>query len=563
MRKFNFIKIVCGLLLSVFTLSISVSCDRKGEELKSESKSTETKKNICVDEKAINNGKESPCEYEYLNSKTFLVNVSVIDTEFSDGSSGGVLENGTKYRALVYKEDGSCFSYKDLIIGDISEQNISFQKENKEKYTIVIYSFNSKELSQITDSERENINTSVLGFNIDQGQLMYAKIENYEPSEGKNIEVKLKHKFSLFTLIVDNSDTLSDFYKIEKVEYAKINNNQKGKIFLSSGNVTERTEPIDQNLVFLENKVTLGGKLNSEVVWLNVDNESEVNLIYKLKSDLYSKVGSYFASNEEQERAKDFDDKEVRKSFKIVQGNKYEKIITKQKCGAWKADTEFLEFMCQNLGANLSSFDFVVNLGQQQLEKDKHPGIKVDAIGAKYQWGKKYPFFTSELEKQFDEGKFTWLEFQKDKDLTPAYDLDWRGDYKTKSDPCPDGYRLPRVNEIYDLYEYNRSNINDISEKSISIFQGSYNVKDSDKYNSITGIGIGYFLLLQSNGSRKSYGSLNSETGYVNIAVSAEPINTGEYVRALKIGGERVQFIEKGTDQYLYHFGLTVRCVKE
>jgi|GEM_PF-1618821 len=571
MRKFNFKKILCGLLLSVFALSISVSCDRKEDELKSKSKSPETKKEICTDEKAINNGKESPCEYEKPNPEpnpkpnpeAFPVKVSVTDTEFSDGSSAGVLENGTKYRTVVYKEDGSYFSHKDFVVGDISEQNISFEKEDKEKYTIVIYSFNSKELPQITDSEKVNISTSVLDFNINQGQLMYAKVENYQPIKDGNIEVKLRHKFSLFTLIIDNSNTLSDFYKIEKVEYAKISNNQKGKIFLSSGNVTERTEPTDQNLVFLENMFTLGKKSNSEVVWLNVDNESTVKLTYKLKSDLYSKVGSYFANNEEQERAKELDDKEVSKSFSVIQGNKYEQVITKQKCGAWKSDTEFMEFMCQNLGANSSSFDFAVNLGQQQIEKDKHTGVTVDAIGAKYQWGKKDPFFTSELEKQFDEGSFTWLEFQKDKDLSPAPDLDWRGDYKMVSDPCPNGYRLPRVNEIYDLYEYNKANISDISERSISIFQGSYNVKDSEDYSSITGIGLGYFLLLQSNGSRKSYGDLNSEMGYVNIAVSAEPVHTGEYVRALKIGGEKIQFIEKGRDQYIYYFGLTVRCVKE
>jgi len=559
MKKFSFRKILYVGFLSMCISSIS--CGRSNDEPKPSPVVTPEK---CSDEKAINNGGEAPCEYEKSKPDTLSISVSVIDTELADGSLGGKLAAETKYRTIVYKEDGSYFLHNDYIVDSDTNENFSLIKSDTEKYTIVVYSFNSiKDLPEVTDAEKGNINTALLNFDVNQGQLMYAKVENYKPLKNENIELKLKHKFIPFTLTIDNGATPSDFYKIEKVEYAKINNNQKGEISLSSGNITNRTDLQEQNLIFPGDILPLGKEYSSTPIWLNI--EKETNLIYKLKTDLSSKIGTTFMNDDEIERKKNFDDKEINKIIKI-QNSSNQEIIKKQKCGAWMSDTKFLEFMCLNLGASASSFDSVVNLGHPLVNETgtvvTHPTVGGDFLGAKYLWGKKNPIVTQEEDLNLISETIEWG--NRGDYPVISDDLAWRSDTKTLSDPCPNGYRIPGLDEINAIFEYNRySEDFTIDEKSLSYFSLRFPAKFKKPFTN--SIAVGYFLILQSAGYYNSKGEYIRENDYVNIAVATKG-NDNIRVRSVKLGDrsmEKIQVIPKGSEEEQKRYAITVHCVKE
>jgi len=538
MRKLNFKEILCGLLLSMCVVSITISCGRDNEDPKQEK----------------------------TNPDTFSIGIQIADTEFSDGISNGEFAADTKYRAIVYREDGSYLMHNNYTIG-ASNENFSFNKKSSEKYTVVVYSFNStKDLPAITDSEKGNIRTAVLDFDVNQGQIMYAKIDNYKLSKSENIKVKLKHMLIPFTLIVDNSATPSDFYKIQKVEYAKISNNQKGKISIFSGEVIERSDSQEQNLLFPVGTLPLGVKSSSTPVWLNVDKIA--NLIYKLKTDFSDKIGSGFSptENRAKEKAENFEDKEISKSINVEQVAKYDEVITKQKCGAWISNSEFLEFMCQNLGATASSFDFIANLGHSKGFTDEHPSVNENALGAKYQWGKKEPILTQDDENKLNHGKIEWL-YDEEKFAPVDDNSAWKGISKTELDPCPDGYRIPSVDEISSMYEYNKVITSNIEEKGSYIFSRKMN--RGGKEYSINAVGFGYFLLLQTNGYRGIIGELNeNEDNLINILVAGKP-NDVTHPRSVRIGvdltgkNRGLTVINHEDREGHSRIGLTVRCVKE
>jgi len=537
MKKLSIKRIFC-ILSSIGMVCAYISCSRNSDEPKPVSDhSSKTEK--CTDDKATNKGEDLPCKYEESKPKPISIGISVVDTELPGEESVGKLTTGTRYRAIFYKEDGSYFAHNDYAVDSSTNQNFSFENGDTEKYTIVVYSFNStEELPEITEAEKGNIKSSVLDFDVNQGQLMYAKLDSYKPSNDENIEVKLKHKFIPFVLSVDNSATLSDFYKIEKVEYAKISNNQKGKISLSSGEITERTNLQEQNVIFSEGILPLGAKSSSTPVWLNV--EGDTNLIYKLKTDLPS-------YEREKERAKRFEDKEISKSIS-VKGNKYEEIVAKQKCGAWISDTEFLEFMCQNLGTTASSFDMAVNLG---YEYNKHPSVTRDATGAMYQWGKKDPVLTQE-ENLKNKGAVTgW-------DSTPVSDNNaWNSDFKTALDPCPDGYRIPKESEISKLWEYNIEHFDECNDVGIKYYS-TISRAITDGIRIIYACGMGYFLTLISDGYRKpENGKHGRELSEINIPVTSKTNNEDSHTRILTLFENNPTKIGKEA------YGVKVHCVKE
>jgi len=546
MRKLNFKEILCGLLLSMCVVNITISCVRDNESPK-------------------------PVKQETAPNPDILsIGINIADTEYADGTSSGALLNGIKYRAIVYKEDGSYLMHNDYTIGG-SNGNLSFNKKNNGKYIVVVYSFNStKELPAITDAEKGNIRSAVLDFDLSQGQPMYTRVENYVPSKSEDIKVKLKHMFVPFTLVIDNSATPSDFYKIEEIEYARIDNNQKGKISLLHGGVTERAYLQKQDLVFSVGTLPLGEKSSSTTVWLNVDKAAE--LVYKLKTNISSKIGSDFGvdGDGEKEYAKNLEDKEIKKSINIEQGNKHEETVTKQKCGAYISDTEFLEFMCQNLGATAKSFDFATNLGRIQGFVDVHPSVDENALGAKYQWGKKEPILTQDEEVNLDLGKIEWS--NDGEELAPVKDDSaWKGNIKTDLDPCPSGYKIPSVDEIKNLFEYNKDIATHIGKKGVHYF--AREVQRGGKPYGINAVAFGSFLLLQTNGYRNVFGDLRdneNKDNFINIAVASKP-NDVLPARSVRIGMMFTSGIEKHGVTVMEHsdvndveyVGLTVRCVKE
>lgn len=97
-------------------------------------------------------------------------------------------------------------------------------------------------------------------------------------------------------------------------------------------------------------------------------------------------------------------------------------------CGAYTATGVWREFMCQNLGADMSADPFT-------------PSAIIH--GAKYQWGAQTGEtgrYYSQAEDQANSGTISnWI--------APVTDLAWQDGVKTAKDPCPSGYRVPTASE--------------------------------------------------------------------------------------------------------------------
>jgi len=93
-------------------------------------------------------------------------------------------------------------------------------------------------------------------------------------------------------------------------------------------------------------------------------------------------------------------------------------------CGAYISDTNWIAFMCHNLGADESLDPFIPAKGLH---------------GAKYQWGRKTPVLTMAQ----DQASSATIPGWDNTNLWPVDSLFWMGGIKTNYDPCPDGYSVP------------------------------------------------------------------------------------------------------------------------
>lgn len=198
-------------------------------------------------------------------------------------------------------------------------------------------------------------------------------------------------------------------------------------------------------------------------------------------------------------------------------------------CGAYLANGEFKEFMCHNLGADMTLDPFV-------LDRAMH--------GDYYQWGKSEALATAYTADGPIPGYW---------DIPLAEATDWQDDVKGPADPCPDGFRVP----TRALWEEIVNN-NDIMPT------GTFN--DSDT-NWGAGVKIGNDLLLPAAGIKANGGIT---VGRGNIArywssTNAVPPPNGP-------GGTGLSGYMEISQMYLFepiisnvglNAGNSVRCVKE
>ncbi|MGB6093815.1 MAG: hypothetical protein WBF83_08655 [Moheibacter sp.] len=88
-------------------------------------------------------------------------------------------------------------------------------------------------------------------------------------------------------------------------------------------------------------------------------------------------------------------------------------------CGTFMANGEWKEWMCHNLGADMSLDPF-------ELSKGIH--------GDYYMWGKSEPLATVDTDPGTIPGFY---------DIPVAEGDAWLNDQKTENDPCPNGFRVP------------------------------------------------------------------------------------------------------------------------
>lgn len=199
-------------------------------------------------------------------------------------------------------------------------------------------------------------------------------------------------------------------------------------------------------------------------------------------------------------------------------------------CGAYTATGVWREFMCQNLGADMSADPFT-------------PSAIIH--GAKYQWGAQTGEtgrYYSQAEDQANSGPISlWA--------SSVTDLAWQDGIKTAKDPCPPGYRVPTSSEW-----------NQIGNATLnpSTVLGTW-TNSPDNYSS--GIKVGNNLFLPAAGARYGNGfpifNRGSQGFYWTTTQSSEPL---AYYLSFTVNG--VMGTPNGVN-FGRKPGMSVRCISE
>ncbi len=336
-------------------------------------------------------------------------------SDFISAIPGDPLPSGMKFRVIAYRQNnGDYHNHEDYTVGQTA---LPLMLDGGENYQIVVYSYGANSLPTISNSERNNINNAQVNYDNTNRDFMYQKI-NYTP-DGNNpnnrLDITLNHKTSLVTTII-NSVALGTINSINSASIAPHFSN--ATIQLSSGQVENRTGEGRSNLTF-------PGPFPSPI---------QIATPTYINADTGGTTGYFIADININGDTKTVS---LPNSFSIIPGRKNNLSINLIKCGAYIAPGVWKDFMCHNLGADLSADPFT-------------PSAAIH--GAKYQWGAQTGEtgrYYSQTDDQANPGSIPgW-------NTTPQPTDAWLDDSKTINDPCPTGYRVPTPTQWRDLINNN------------------------------------------------------------------------------------------------------------
>ncbi|WP_407494489.1 fimbrillin family protein [Elizabethkingia anophelis] len=348
---------------------------------------------------------------------------------------------GMKFRIIAYRQDDNSYqAHQDYIVG---EQAQPLMLDSGKAYTIIAYSYGSTSaLPKISTGEMTNLSQAQIGYDDNNKDLMYQRTEGFIP-DGNNpnnkVDIKLRHKLSQITTVIN-----SYIGDISEISWAYLKpHHPQGVLSLSNGTISRNYES-DERLNFSGSFPTTTA--TADPVLINADTNGSLTGLFSANLTV-SGIGN-----------KTIDLPNI---FKITPEYKSNLTINLRKCGAYLGanNTQWKEFMCQNLGATAGIDPFSPESGNH---------------GAKYQWGYK-PI----NENSSDDSYYTQADDQGNSgsipgwNSTPKPDGSWSDTSKTLSDPCPSGYRVPTYNQ-WNAVVSNNPNIERV---------GSWN-NDSNNYTS-------------------------------------------------------------------------------
>ncbi|MDV3459565.1 hypothetical protein CMU57_11040 [Elizabethkingia anophelis] len=267
---------------------------------------------------------------------------------------GDTLVNGTKFRLIAYKMDGSYAGSKDFAVGTTSTSGLRLPKGVP--YWMVVYSYGTNYLSGISPSETMSLGNAKHTYDnmVGQNGFLY-QIQMFTPQEGDNtMSVVLRHKIAQVTTKI-NSSALSAPNNITSVTSATlIGNNKNAEFNLSNGSTASRSTSQNVETTFGQSPST---EWTSNAVFINAD--SPVNKTISFSANI--------AINNQTAKPVT-----ITNGFSINPGYRttYKINLKETKCGAVVLGV-FREFECYNVGAT----------------KNGNPFTPSAAIhGGKYQW---------------------------------------------------------------------------------------------------------------------------------------------------------------------------------
>ena len=285
-----------------------------------------------------------------------------------------------KFRIIAYRQDDNSYqAHQDYTVG---EQAQPLMLDSGKAYTIIAYSYGSTSaLPQISTGEITNISQAKINYDDNNKDLMYQKTEGFIP-DGNNpnnkIDIKLRHKLSQITTIIN-----SYIGDINEISWANLKpHHPQGVLSLSTGTMS-RTYESTERLNFSGSFPTTTATANP--VLINADTGGSLTGLFSANLTVSGTVNKTI---------------DLPNIFKITPEYKSTLTINLRKCGAYLGpnNTQWKEFMCQNLGATEGIAPFSPEAGNH---------------GAKYQWGaqtEETGRYISQADDQNNSGNF-WLEY--------------------------------------------------------------------------------------------------------------------------------------------------------
>ncbi len=428
--------------------------------------------------------------------------------------AGDQIGAGMKFRIIAYRQDDNSYqAYQDYTVG---EQAQPLMLDSGKAYTIIAYSYGSTSaLPEISTGEMTNLSQAKIGYDDNNKDLMYHKTEGFIP-DGNNpnnkVDIKLRHKLNQITTVIN-----SYIGDISEISWADLRpHHPQGVLSLSNGAIS-RTYESAERLKFSGTFPTTTA--TADPVLINADTNGSLTGLFSANLTV-SGTGN-----------KTID---LPNTFKITPEYKSTLTINLKKCGAYLGpnNTQWKEFMCQNLGATEGINPFSPEAGNH---------------GAKYQWGYK-PINVNSSDDRY----YTQADDQSNSGLisgwnsTPKPNGSWSDASKTANDPCPSGYRVPTQAQWQAVISNNNVErvgtwVNDGNYTTALYFRNPSNVRT---------------LMLPAAGSRYGTdGTLGSRGDYGSYWSSSEATSTASILYFYS-SSVVVSYSNRS-------YGFSVRCVAE
>ncbi|HAY3536830.1 hypothetical protein [Elizabethkingia anophelis] len=314
--------------------------------------------------KQLRNPQAKETYYTLTSPSTLLAAEVSEDTSVPLNTSAGInpvaavdgdpLVNGTKFRLIAYKMDGSYVGSKDFAVGTTSTSGLRLPKDVP--YWMVVYSYGTNYLLGISPSETMSLGNAkhIYDNMVGQNGFLY-QIQMFTPQEGDNtMSVVLRHKIAQVTTKI-NSSALSAPNNITSVTSATlIGNNKNAEFNLSNGSTANRSTSQNVETTFGQSPST---EWTSNAVFINADSPANKTISFSANIAINNQTAKPVT---------------ITNGFTIKPGYRttYKINLKETKCGAVVLGV-FREFECYNLGAT----------------KNGNPFTPSAAIhGGKYQW---------------------------------------------------------------------------------------------------------------------------------------------------------------------------------
>lgn len=318
-----------------------------------------------------------------------------------------------------------------------------------------------------------NLSQAKIGYDDNNKDLMYHKTEGFIP-DGNNpnnkVDIKLRHKLNQITTVIN-----SYIGDISEISWADLRpHHPQGVLSLSNGTIS-RTYESAERLKFSGTFPTTTAI--ADPVLINADTNGSLTGLFSANLTV-SGTGN-----------KTID---LPNTFKITPEYKSTLTINFKKCGAYLGpnNTQWKEFMCQNLGATEGINPFSPEAGNH---------------GAKYQWGYK-PINVNSSDDRY----YTQTDDQANNgaivgwNQTGMSDDSWSDISKTVNDPCPDNFRVPTSAQWEAVVAYNTASQ-----------IGSWNPSDSN-FGGMAKLGDHLYLPTAGYRRANSAGEIDTRGGLIS-----------------------------------------------